>query len=53
MPTLEEAFELSRAMDARDAASFFFDLGAGTCIFECGAEGSLLATRYVLGVRIA
>jgi sugar/nucleoside kinase (ribokinase family) len=45
MPTLEEALELSGAKDAGDAASFFFDLGAGTCIFKCGAEGSLLATR--------
>jgi len=53
MPTLDEALELSGAKDARDAASFIFDLGAGTCIFKCGAEGSLLATRDVLGVRIA
>jgi hypothetical protein len=53
MPTLDEALELSRAKDARDAASFFFHLGAGTCIFASGAEGSLIATRDVLEVRIA
>ena len=45
MPTLDEALELSGAEDARGAADHFLERGTRTCIFKCGAEGSLIATR--------
>lgn len=45
IPTLDEALELSGRADAAGAAEFFHDKGVGTCIFTCGADGSLVATR--------
>ncbi|MDJ0866164.1 MAG: sugar kinase [Myxococcota bacterium] len=45
MPTLEEALTLSGTANARAAADTFLARGAGTCVFKCGAEGSLVATR--------
>ena len=42
MPTLEEALEIAGAETPLAAAAFFRERGARTCIFKCGAEGSLL-----------
>jgi sugar/nucleoside kinase (ribokinase family) len=42
MPTLEEALEISGAETPLAAAAFFRACGVRTCIFKCGAEGSLL-----------
>jgi len=44
MPSMEEAESLSGRTDPDDIAAFFFDLGASTCIFKWGAQGSWLAT---------
>ena len=42
MPTLEEALEIAGVETPLEAAAFFRARGARTCIFKCGAEGSLL-----------
>lgn len=42
MPTLDEALEIARVGTPVEAAAFFRLRGARTCIFKCGAEGSLL-----------
>jgi sugar/nucleoside kinase (ribokinase family) len=44
MPSLEEAKVLSGKDTVDDAAAYFRGLGAGTCIFKSGAEGSYIVT---------
>jgi len=44
MPSMEEAFFLSGASTPADAASYFLQRGAGTCIFKWGAQGSYIQT---------
>jgi len=44
MPSLEEAALISNRTEPADVARFFLDLGAGACVFKCGAQGSYLAT---------
>jgi sugar/nucleoside kinase (ribokinase family) len=44
MPNAGEARALSGRSDLAEAAAFFHDLGAGTCIFKNGAEGSVIVT---------
>jgi sugar/nucleoside kinase (ribokinase family) len=51
MPAADEAMALSDCRTAEDAAQFFLDLGAGTCIFKQGAAGSLV-TRPGETIRI-
>lgn len=43
MPSMEEAVILSGKTDPREIADYFLDLGAGTCIFKWGANGSYVA----------
>lgn len=44
MPSLEEAEFLSGQTDRALIARFFKDMGAGSCIFKCGAQGSYIST---------
>jgi sugar/nucleoside kinase (ribokinase family) len=45
MPNAGEASALTSRSDLAEAAAVFMDLGAGTCIFKNGAEGSVIVTR--------
>src|SRR5699024_1723190 len=42
--SVEEACVMSGRNDVHDAAKFFLDRGAGTCLFTMGEEGSFVAT---------
>jgi sugar/nucleoside kinase (ribokinase family) len=44
MPSLEEAMEVAETTNLEDTAAFFLGHGARTCIFKCGAQGSVIAT---------
>lgn len=44
MPSMEEAEFLSGCTDPDEAAAFFMDMGAGTCIFKWGDKGSFIKT---------
>ena len=43
MPSMEEAEFLSGQSAPADIASFFMDLGADTCVFKWGSQGSYVA----------
>ncbi len=45
MPSMEEAFFLSGTSSPADAARYFLDRGAGTCIFKWGAKGSYIQAK--------
>ena len=45
MPNAGEARALSGCADLAQAGAFFHDLGAGTCVFKNGAEGSVIVAR--------
>jgi len=45
MPNAGEARALSGRTSLAEAGAFFHDLGAGTCIFKNGAEGSVIVAR--------
>lgn len=44
MPSMEEAEFISGLSEPAEIARFFLDLGATTCIFKWGANGSFIAT---------
>jgi len=44
MPSIEEARYISGLADPSDMASFFMDLGAGTCVIKWGERGSFIKT---------
>ncbi len=44
MPSMEEAQFLSSRTDPDDIAAFFMEMGAGTCIFKWGENGSFIRT---------
>jgi sugar/nucleoside kinase (ribokinase family) len=44
MPNAGEARSLSRRSSLAEAAAFFHDLGAWTCIFKNGADGSVIVS---------
>jgi sugar/nucleoside kinase (ribokinase family) len=44
MPSMEEALSLSEKSTPSEAAQFFFDMGAGACIFKWGDKGSYIQT---------
>ena len=44
MPSFEEAEFISGLGEPSEAARFFKDLGAGTCIFKWGSKGSFVST---------
>ncbi|MHA1524999.1 MAG: carbohydrate kinase family protein [Alphaproteobacteria bacterium] len=43
MPSMEEAVILSGKSEPQEIAKFFLGLGAGTCIFKWGGNGSFIA----------
>ena len=45
MPNAGEARALSGRSSLAEAGAFFHDLGAGTCVFKNGAEGSVIVAR--------
>lgn len=44
MPSMEEATYMSGIEEPAKVAEFFMDLGAGACVFKCGARGSFIKT---------
>ena len=45
MPNAGEALSLSGQTGLAEAGAFFHDLGAGTCVFKNGADGSVIVAR--------
>ena len=48
VPSIEDATVISGLTNAEDAARFFRDLGARTCVLTIGGEGCLVATADAL-----